>query len=57
MSSPSAQVYIDDAALGCPLKYNPEFSRRPYVNWFEIAKYLTSRGLITEDQLDILRKL
>ena len=52
-----AQIYIDDAALGCPLKFNPTFSRRPYVDWYEVAKYLASKGLLTQDQLDILRKL
>ncbi len=28
-----AQLYIDDAALGCPLVYN---SGRPYVDWEEV---------------------
>lgn len=49
--------YIDDAAIGCPLEFDPKFSHRPYVNWFEIAKYLASYGLLSQDQLDILRKL
>ncbi len=34
-----AQVYIDDAALGCPLIYNNEFHNRPYVDW-EAVKLL-----------------
>ena len=51
-----APVYIDDAALGCPLNYDPTYSKRPYVDWLEIAKYLTARGLLTQDQLNTLLK-
>lgn len=34
-SSPKAyaQLYIDDAAFGCPLKANPRLGGRPYVDW------------------------
>jgi hypothetical protein len=34
-SSPKAycQVYIDDAAFGCPLKESPRVGGRPYVDW------------------------
>lgn len=39
-----AQIYIDDAALGCPLIYPKE--GRPYVNWKEIEKILTKQGLL-----------
>jgi hypothetical protein len=28
-----ANLYIDDAALGCPLKMNPNISGRPFVDW------------------------
>jgi len=28
-----AHVYIDDAALGCPLRENPRMGGRPYVDW------------------------
>jgi hypothetical protein len=31
-----AQVYIDDAALGCPTTYDGE--GRPYVDWHIVAK-------------------
>ena len=51
-----AQVYIDDAALGCPLKFEPSFSNRPFVDWREVTKYLTARGLLTQDQLNTLLK-
>jgi len=32
------QLYIDDAALGCPLKINPEISDRPFVDWEEVLE-------------------
>jgi hypothetical protein len=34
-SSPKAyaQIYIDDAGFGCPLKENPRCGGRPYVDW------------------------
>lgn len=35
-----AHVYIDDAALGCPLSQLPFYSSRPFVNWYEVAKRL-----------------
>lgn len=28
-----AQMYIDDAALGCPLHFDSTVSERPYVDW------------------------
>lgn len=35
-----AHIYIDDAALGCPLTFDHEFSDRPYVNWLKIEEWL-----------------
>lgn len=45
-SSPKAyaQVYIDDAALGCPLKYIREYSERHFVDWVEVEKILERQG-------------
>jgi hypothetical protein len=34
-----AQLYIDDAALGCPLKMDIAISRRPFVDWEYIDKH------------------
>lgn len=34
-----APVYIDDAALGCPLKVSPD-ENRPFADWFEIERLL-----------------
>lgn len=39
-----ANLYIDDAALGVPLKERP--GERPYVDWFEVRKILEEKGLI-----------
>jgi hypothetical protein len=39
-----AELYIDDAALGCPLIY-PK-NERPYVDWIAIDKILTERNII-----------
>lgn len=30
---PYANLYIDDAAYGCPIKYDKILSGRPFVNW------------------------
>ena len=47
-SSPKAygQLYIDDAALGCPLIYNLKISDRPFVDWIRIEGYLLSNNII-----------
>ena len=39
-----AQLYIDDAALGCPLVYPEE--GRPYVDWLEAEKFLIEKGYL-----------
>lgn len=45
-SSPKcyAELYIDDAALGCPLISYP--FKRSYVDWYEVEKILRKKGLI-----------
>lgn len=35
-----ANVYIDDAALGIPLTFDPEISGRPYVDWKAIEEMI-----------------
>lgn len=37
-----AQLYIDDAALGCPLIYPGD--ERPYVDWIAVSEYLRQHG-------------
>ena len=46
-SSPKAYagLYIDDAALGCPLLY--EDGNRPYVNWIKARELLERRGVFS----------
>lgn len=45
--SPKAycELYIDDAALGCPL-IKTEYSDRPYVNWVTVEHILKDKGII-----------
>jgi len=47
-SSPKAyaQLYIDDAALGCPLRTPEGENERPYVDWEAVEVFLSQRGLI-----------
>jgi hypothetical protein len=47
-SSPKAfaQMYIDDAALGCPLKYDKGYSDRAYVDWERVRELLEGEGII-----------
>jgi hypothetical protein len=42
-----AQLYIDDAALGCPLINNPRIHKRPFVDWQEVECELLSRDILT----------
>lgn len=46
--SPKAycQIYIDDAALGCPLRPGIQ-SRLPMVDWEEVEKQLVERGVLS----------
>ena len=41
-----AELYIDDAALGCPIKYNPALSRNAFVDWERVENLLKLKGLI-----------
>ena len=41
-----AQLYIDDAALGVPLKLDTSISSRPFVDWDEVAKLLINLHII-----------
>lgn len=47
-SSPKAyaQLYIDDASLGCPLVIDKTLSDRPFVNWNHVELLLTNMGII-----------
>jgi hypothetical protein len=47
-SSPKAyaQVYIDDAALGTPLKFKSDFASRPFVDWEKVRGLLIQSGIL-----------
>jgi len=46
--SPKAygQMYIDDAALGCPLAFDIKMSSRPFVFWYAVEEELKERGIL-----------
>ena len=41
-----APVYIDDAALGCPLIPPTDENSRPFADWYEIEKLLVEIGYL-----------
>lgn len=41
-----AHLYIDDAALGCPLLLNRTISERPFVDWDKVELMLTQLNII-----------
>ena len=41
-----AQLYIDDAALCCPLIYDKTYSDRPFVDWKKVREMLVERGVL-----------
>lgn len=45
-----AQLYIDDAALGCPLTQNRRLDGRPYVDWFAVRAALESAQVLPLDK-------
>lgn len=43
-----AQLYIDDAGINTPLKFNPEFSSRVFVDWESVRQILEQQGLLNK---------
>ena len=41
-----AAIYIDDAALGCPLTFPGVAGKRPYVNWASAREWLKIEGVL-----------
>lgn len=41
-----AQLYIDDAALGCPLKYDLKVSKRDFVDWVKVRELLVANNYL-----------
>jgi hypothetical protein len=51
-----AHFYIDDAAVGCPLIYNPLLSTRPFVDWKKISQYFENLSINHwHDKIDLGR--
>ena len=43
---PYAHLYIDDSALGCPLKTDKKISEKPFADWGKIREYLIDNNII-----------
>jgi hypothetical protein len=41
-----AHIYIDDAALGCPLKFDYAICDRPFVDWLKINEWMIGANII-----------
>ena len=41
-----AHMYIDDAALGCPLKLDLSLSNRPFVDWEVVSRLLKDNEIL-----------
>lgn len=41
-----ADIYIDDQALGCPLKEDKSISDRPFVDWEKVRKLLEEENIL-----------
>jgi hydroxymethylpyrimidine pyrophosphatase-like HAD family hydrolase len=41
-----ADIYIDDAAIGAPLIYNEELSKRPFIDWIGVKYILEQEGIL-----------
>ena len=41
-----AHLYIDDAAIGCPLKMDLSISDRPFVDWEAVSCSLKDNGIL-----------
>ena len=51
-TSPKAygDLYIDDAALGCPLSQDETISYRPFVDWIKVKKILIKQGILPHER-------
>lgn len=49
---PFAHMYIDDAALGCPLMFNKHICDRPFVDWLTVAEMLLYNNLISKEDYE-----
>ena len=42
-----ANLYIDDAALGIPLREDKELGPRPFVDWVQVETLLIKQGILS----------
>jgi hypothetical protein len=42
-----AHIYIDDAAIGCPLRFDDGICNRPFVNWETINALMIQANIIS----------
>lgn len=52
---PYAHIYIDDAALGCPLFLSEKHSR-PFVNWYKVMQFFIDLNVIDVYQAEEIKK-
>lgn len=57
-----AHLYIDDAALGCPVISNKKilnefYTDRPFVDWCRIVIYLNQEGYLSDNTYKILNEI
>ena len=45
-----ANLYIDDSALGCPLK-----SRHKFVDWIAVSEFLVNNGILSSDRFEKIK--
>lgn len=43
---PHCNIFIDDAALGTPLKYDVNLSDSPFVDWEKVEEMLVNMGIL-----------
>jgi len=44
-----ADLYVDDAALGAPLKFDESISSKPFIDWEKAREMLVELGLLTNN--------
>ena len=43
-----APLMIDDSAIGCPLKFDPTLSSKPFVDWVKVEKMLEECKILSK---------
>lgn len=49
-----ANIFVDDAALGCPLIYDLTIHNRPFVDWVKVDKMFEEMGLYKKEENKVL---